>query len=65
VFVLEPHQGRGLGVWLMQTLLAHPDLRGLRRIVLATKDAHGLYERFGFVPLPTPERWMSVLRSSR
>ena len=65
VFVLEPHRGRGLGVWLMETVLAHPDLQGLRRIVLATKDAHELYERFGFVPLPTPERWMSVLRSSR
>jgi len=65
VFLLEPHRGRGLGVWLMETVLAHPDLQGLRRIVLATKDAHELYERFGFVPLPTPERWMSVLRSSR
>jgi GNAT superfamily N-acetyltransferase len=65
VFVLEPHRGRGLGVWLMQTVLAHPDLQGPRRIVLATKDAHGLYERLGFTPLPTPERWMSVLRSSR
>ena len=65
VFQLEPHRGRGLGVWLMETVLAHPDLQGLRRILLATKDAHELYERFGFVPLPTPERWMSVLRSSR
>jgi GNAT superfamily N-acetyltransferase len=65
VFVLAPHQGRGLGVWLMQTVLGHPDLQGLRRIVLATKDAHRLYERFGFGPLPTPERWMSILRSSR
>jgi GNAT superfamily N-acetyltransferase len=71
VFVLEAHRGRGLGVWLMQTLLAHPELQGLRRIVLATKDAHGLYERFGFVPLRTPERWMegfdgsSSLKSSR
>jgi GNAT superfamily N-acetyltransferase len=71
VFVLEAHRGRGLGVWLMQTLLAHPELQGLRRIVLATKDAHRLYERFGFVPLRTPERWMEgsdgswSLRSSR
>jgi GNAT superfamily N-acetyltransferase len=62
VFVLEPHRGRGLGVWLMETVLGHPDLQGLRRIVLATMDAHGLYERLGFEPLPTPERWMSVLR---
>jgi GNAT superfamily N-acetyltransferase len=47
VFVLEPHRGRGLGVWLVQTALAHPDLTGLR-IVLGTADAHGLYQRFGF-----------------
>ncbi len=49
VFVLPAHQGRGLGVWLVQTILAHPDLEGLR-IILATRDAHGLYRRFGFVP---------------
>ncbi|MDQ6607794.1 MAG: GNAT family N-acetyltransferase [Actinomycetota bacterium] len=47
VFVLAPHRGRGLGVWLVQTVLDHPDLRGLRW-VLGTADAHGLYERFGF-----------------
>jgi GNAT superfamily N-acetyltransferase len=49
VFVLEEHRGRGLGVWLVQTVLEHPDLRGVR-IVLGTADAHGLYERFGFRP---------------
>ena len=65
VFVLEPHRGRGLAAWLMRTLLAHPDLRDLRRIVLATKDAHGLYLGLGFMPLPTPERWLAVLRSNR
>jgi GNAT superfamily N-acetyltransferase len=47
VFVLEAHRGRGLGVWLVQTVFEHPELRGLRW-VLATADAHGLYERFGF-----------------
>jgi GNAT superfamily N-acetyltransferase len=47
VFVLEPHRGRSLGVWLVQTALEHPELAGLRW-VLATADAHGLYERFGF-----------------
>ena len=47
VFVLEEHRGRGLGVWLVQTVLSHPDLDGLRT-VLGTADAHGLYERFGF-----------------
>lgn len=48
VFVLEAHRGRGLGIWLVESLLAHPDLQGLRSIVLATRDAHGLYERLGF-----------------
>lgn len=50
VFVLEEHRGRGLGVWLVETVVAHPDLAGLR-FVLATADAHGLYERFGFGPV--------------
>jgi GNAT superfamily N-acetyltransferase len=58
VFVLEPHRGQGLGVWLVQTVLAHPDLQGLRRTVLATLDAHGLYTARGFAPLRNPERWM-------
>jgi GNAT superfamily N-acetyltransferase len=48
VFVLEPHRGRGLGVWLVETLLAHPRLQGLRVLSLNTLDAHSLYERFGF-----------------
>jgi GNAT superfamily N-acetyltransferase len=48
VFVLPDHRGRGLGVWLVETVLAHPDLQGLRRFHLATWDAHSLYERFGF-----------------
>jgi GNAT superfamily N-acetyltransferase len=50
VFVLEAHRGRGLGVWLVQTILEHPELTGLR-FVLGTADAHGLYERFGFQPV--------------
>jgi GNAT superfamily N-acetyltransferase len=49
VFVLEPHRGCGLGVWLVEQLLAHPRLQGLRAVTLATRDAHELYERFGFV----------------
>jgi GNAT superfamily N-acetyltransferase len=48
VFVLSPHRGRGLGVWLVETVLSHPDLQDLRLIVLATADAHTLYGRFGF-----------------
>jgi GNAT superfamily N-acetyltransferase len=50
VFVLEPHRGRGLGVWLVQTVLTHPDLVSVR-MLLGTADAHGLYARFGFVPM--------------
>jgi GNAT superfamily N-acetyltransferase len=65
VFVLEPHRGRGLAKWLMRTVVEHPDLRDLRRTVLATRDAHGLYLGLGFEPLPTPERWLARLRSSR
>ena len=58
VFVLPEHRGQGLSKWLMEVVLAHPELQGFRRWVLATKDAHGLYERFGFIPLHRPERWM-------
>ena len=49
VFVLEAHRGSGLGVWLVETLLDHPRMQGLRMVTLNTLDAHGLYERFGFV----------------
>jgi GNAT superfamily N-acetyltransferase len=58
VFILEAHRGRGLSKWLMETIISHPDLQGFRRWVLATKDAHGLYRRFGFRELRRPERWM-------
>lgn len=58
VFVLPEHRGQGLSKWLMEVILGHPRLQGFRRWVLATKDAHRLYERFGFIPLHRPERWM-------
>ena len=58
VFLLPEHRGRGLGKWLMEVIVAHPRLQGFRRWVLSTKDAHGLYERFGFRKLQRPERWM-------
>lgn len=48
VFVLHSERGRGLGVWLVETVVSHPDLQGLRRWILATRDAHELYRRFGF-----------------
>jgi len=62
VYVLEDHRGRGLGTWLMEAVIAHPHLRGLRRFMLATRDAHGLYEKFGFVPLARPEIFMTIHR---
>ena len=58
VFILDEFRGKGLSKWLMQTILSHPDLQGLRRWILATADAHGLYEQFGFSALKVPERWM-------
>lgn len=58
VFVLPGFSGQGLGKWLMETIVAHPDLQDLRRWVLATRDAHKLYEKYGFTELKHPERWM-------
>ena len=58
VFVLPAFQGQGLGKWLMSVIVDHPRLQGLRRWVLATKDAHGLYAQFGFTELHAPERFM-------
>jgi len=58
VFVLEPWRGRGLSKWLMECVTGHPDLQGLRRWMLATRDAHELYRRYGFTAIENPERWM-------
>jgi GNAT superfamily N-acetyltransferase len=58
VFVLPDYRGRGFSKWLMEVILSHPELQAFRRWVLATKDAHTLYARFGFIPLHRPERWM-------
>ncbi|HEX8473083.1 MAG TPA: GNAT family N-acetyltransferase [Pyrinomonadaceae bacterium] len=58
VFVVESERGRGLSKWLVEVILAHPDVQGLRRWLLATKDAHELYRRFGFDELKRPERFM-------
>jgi GNAT superfamily N-acetyltransferase len=60
VFVLESHRGRGLAAWLMEVILAHPDLQGLRRWMLVTRDAHALYRKVGFRDLPNPERVMEM-----
>ena len=59
VYVLKEHRGHGLGKWLMECVRAHPDLQGLRRWLLATRDAHGLYKQFGFEPVD-PERFMEI-----
>ena len=58
VIIREEYRGQGLGKWLMETVHSHPDLQGLRRWFLATRDAHGLYSQYGWTPLNTPERWM-------
>ena len=58
VFILESYRGQGLSKWLLDVILSHPELRGFRRWVLATKDAHGLYLQYGFTELRDPSRWM-------
>jgi GNAT superfamily N-acetyltransferase len=63
VFVLEAYRGRGLSKWLIECVMGHAALRGLRRVLLGTRDAHGLYERYGFTPLTEPSRFMEVFRS--
>ena len=62
VFILEPHRGKGLSKRLMQFIFAHPDLQGLRRFMLATNDAHGLYKQFGFTELSNPAHFMELHR---
>ena len=60
VFVLESHRGRGLAKLLLAEILAHPSLQGLRRWLLATRDAHGLYAQYGFTQLRAPDRFMEL-----
>lgn len=60
VFIDEAYRGQGLSKWLMEEIMAHEDLQGLRRFMLATRDAHGLYAQFGFSELTFPERWMQI-----
>ena len=58
VYVLSEFRGRGLAKWLMKCIASHPELQGLRRWMLVTRDAHGLYEKFGFRPLAKPRAYM-------
>jgi GNAT superfamily N-acetyltransferase len=60
VYILEQHRGQDLGKWLMETVVSHPELQGLRRFTLATRDAHGLYAQYGFQPLAEPARHMEI-----
>ena len=58
VFILPVERGQGLSKWLLEIITQHPALQGLRRWLLATRDAHGLYEQYGFTPLARPDRWL-------
>ena len=58
VFIHEDYRGHGLGKWLIQTILEHPDLVEMRRWVLVTDDAHGLYKQYGFTSIDDPDHWM-------
>jgi ribosomal protein S18 acetylase RimI-like enzyme len=61
VYVLEEYRGRGLGTWLIGELLSHPDLQGLRRFILITRDAHNLYRQFGFSTPKNPNAYMEIV----
>jgi GNAT superfamily N-acetyltransferase len=61
VFIYEDYRAHGLGRWLMQTIHSHPDLQGLRRWTLATRDAHEFYRQFGWDMLANPDNWMEIL----
>jgi len=64
VFIHEEYRTHGLGKWLIETVMSHPDLQGLRRWTLATRDAHELYRQFGWNDLQSPDKWMEILRLS-
>jgi len=63
VYILEAHRGLSLSKWLIETIQSQPELQGLRRFMLATRDAHGLYAQFGFKPLGNPQRMMEIVVS--
>ena len=61
VFIMEAHRGKGLSKWLLHEVVEHPDLQGLRRLLLLTSDAHSLYAQFGFTEIGNPGRFMELL----
>lgn len=65
VFIHEDYRARGLGKWLIATVMAHPELKDVRRWLLVTNDAHGLYKQFGFKTIEDPERWMQNFKPFR
>ena len=62
VFIHEDYRAHGLGKWLIEPVMAYPDLKGVRRWTLVTRDAHGLYKQYGFDSLTNPDGWMEVIR---
>lgn len=60
VYVLPEHRGKGLSKWMMQVIMSQPELQGLRRWMLLTADAHGLYKQFGWTQVANPDRYMEV-----
>lgn len=60
VYILEEYRGKGLSKWLIETIMSYPDLQGLRRWILLTSDAHGLYRQFGWTDIAYPTRWMEL-----
>ena len=62
VFIHEDYRAHGLGKWLIETIMDHPDLKHVRRWVLVTNDAHGLYRQFGFTSIEDPEHWMQKIK---
>ncbi len=61
VYVLPDYRGKGLAKWMMESIVSHPSLQGLRRFSLVTRDAHGLYCQFGFTPIANPESFMEIV----
>ena len=62
VFIHEDYRAHGLGKWLIQTIMEHPDLKEMRRWLLVTSDAHGLYKQYGFTSIEDPEHWMQLFK---